>query len=227
MDAMTIESYRNSWNQQQQALRRILLSGSQHDEAIQLFLIQHAALHSSKVAQSAPWSFEDAVLDDMTEEQIRRIPRKLEHSVAWVIWHLARIEDVTMNVLLAGQPQILRRDNWLERMKVTVQDTGNAMDEAAVAELSATIDFKALRAYRVAVGRGTRATVQQLQPEQLKQKVEPSRLQQLMDEGAVAEESRGLLDYWGRQKIAGLLLMPPTRHNFIHLNEALRIKRRQ
>lgn len=101
------------------------------------------------------------------------------------------------------------------------------MDEADVARLSATIDIEALRAYRVSVGRRTREIVQQLDVEALKRKVDPIRLQQVMDEGAVIPEARGLVDYWSRRNIAGLLLMPATRHNLVHLNEALRLKRRR
>jgi hypothetical protein len=112
-------------------------------------------------------------------------------------------------------------------MKISVRNTGNAMDEAGVAKLSARINIEALRSYRLAVGRRTREIVRQLQAEDLKQKVDPSRLQQVMDEGAVVEAAQGLIDYWGRRNIAGLLLMPATRHNFIHLNEALRIKHRR
>lgn len=222
-----MESLRKSLNKRQTELRRMLSSSDQHDEAIALFLSQHAMLHSAKMAQTEPWSFEDAILDDMTEEQIRRIPRNREHSVAWCIWHLARIEDVTMNLLVAGSPQILHRDNWLERLKITAQDTGNGMDEESVAHLSRAIDIDALRAYRVAVGRRTREIVMQLGPEELKQKVDPSRLQQVMDEGAVVEAARGIVDYWSRRNIAGLLLMPATRHNIVHLNEALRLKKRR
>ncbi len=184
-------------------------------------------LHSVKMAQSEPWSFEDEILNDMTEEQIRRIPRNCEHSVAWCIWHIARIEDVAMNLLVAGSPQILYREDWLERMKTTFHHTGNAMDEEGVAKLSATIDIEALRAYRMAVGRRTREMVQQLDAEALKQKVDPIRPQQVMDEGAVLEAARGIVDYWGRRNIAGLLLMPATRHSLVHLNEALRLKGRR
>lgn len=43
-------------------------------------------------------------------------------------------------------------------------------------------------------------------------------------EGAVIDEARWLIEYWSRRKIAGLLLMPPTRHNFVHLNKSMRIK---
>jgi hypothetical protein len=222
-----MESYRKSWNKQQSELRRMLLNTDQHDKAIALFFSQHAMLHSAQIALSEPWSFEDEVLNDMAEGQIRRIPENCDHSVAWLIWHLARIEDVAMNMLVAGGPQILDVDNWLGQMKISVRHTGNAMDEAGVAKLSARINIAALRSYRLAVGRKTREIVKQLQPEDLKQKVDPSRLQQVMDEGAVVEAARGLIDYWGRRNIAGLLLMPATRHNFVHLNEALRIKQRR
>jgi hypothetical protein len=45
-----------------------------------------------------------------------------------------------------------------------------------------------------------------------------------MDEGAVVPAAHGIADYWASRNIAGLLLMPATRHNLIHLNEALRLK---
>jgi hypothetical protein len=61
----------------------------------------------------------------------------------------------------------------------------------------------------------------------LKQQVDPIRVQQVMDEGVVVEEARAIANYWSRRNIAGLLLMPATRHNLVHLNEALRLKRRR
>lgn len=221
-----MESHRRALNKRQTELRHVMMSFDQHDRAIRLFLRQHAMLHSIKVAQSEAWSFEDEVLNDMTEEQIRRIPRNCEHSVAWCIWHIARIEDVTTNLLVAGSSQILHRSNWLERMKMTACDTGNEMDAADMAKLGAMIDIESLRAYRIAVGRRTREIVQQLEPEELKQKIDPIRVQQVMDEGAVVEAARGIAEYWSRCNIAGLLLMPATRHNLVHLNEALGLKQR-
>jgi hypothetical protein len=57
-------------------------------------------------------------------------------------------------------------------------------------------------------------------------KVEPSHLQRVLDEGAVVEAAGGLIDHWGRRTKAGLLLMLSTRHNFIHLNEAWRVRQK-
>jgi hypothetical protein len=222
-----MESYRKSLNKRQTELRSLLSSSDQHEQAIALFLSQHAMLHSAKVAQTETWSFEDAVLKDMTEEQIRRIPRNCDHSVAWIIWHIARCEDITMNLLVAGSPQVLHQGRWLEWMKIAVRDTGNAMSREEIAQFSAAIDIEALRAYRVAVGCQTREIVKQLGPEELKQKVDPARLQRVWDEGALVEAARGIADYWGKRTIAGLLLMPATRHHIVHLNEALQIKRRR
>lgn len=222
-----LESYRKLCLKQQTELRQILMSFSQHGVAIELFFSQHAMLHSAKMAQTEPWSFEDEVLNDMNEEQIRRIPQNCDHSVAWNIWHTARIEDVAMNLLVAGDPQILHRDKWLERLKISARDTGNAMNREEMAVLSATIDIEALRAYRLTVGRKTREIVKGLRPEDLKRKVQPSRLQQVMDEGALVDSAVGIRDYWSKRNIAGLLLMPATRHSLVHLNEALSLKRRR
>jgi len=222
-----MESYRKSLNKQQTELRRLLSSSDQYEKAIELFLKHHAMLHSARMAQTESWSFEDEVLNDMAEEQVRRIPQSCDHSVAWLLWHIARCEDITMNLLVAGSPQVLHQDHWLERMKITAQDTGNAMSREEIAQFSAAIDIEALRAYRVAVGRRTQEIVRQLAAEELKQKVDPARLQRVWDEGAVVEAARGIADYWGKRTIAGLLLMPATRHNIVHLNEALQIKRRR
>jgi hypothetical protein len=222
-----MEKQRKRWNKRQGELRTQLESGDDHPEAIQLFLNQHAALHSANIDQKGSWSFEDELLNDLDEEVVRRIPLNCEHSIAWCIWHIARIEDVTMNMLVAGSAQRLGEDNWQDRMGISAIDTGNLMDEENVAELSAVIDIASLRAYRLAVGRRTREIAAELQPGDLRKKVVPDRLQSVVDEGAVVEAAYGLIEYWGKRTVAGLLLMPPTRHNFVHLNEAIGLKRRR
>lgn len=214
---------RLAWNQRQKILRRLLTSGGDHPAAIRLFLQQHAAVHTAQLAGDGGWSFADEVWQDLRDEQARCIPPNGEHSIAWLIWHLARIEDVTMNVLLAGQAQVFQ-DGWFERLGIPERHTGNLMRPEEITRFSTLIDLSALREYRTAVGRSTCAAAQALEPADLGQKVSPARLQRLLDEGAVIPSATGLLDYWGGLTHAGLLLMPPTRHNFIHLNEALRLR---
>ena len=217
---------RKFWNQQQQALRQNLARVDSHPKAIGLFLDQHAMVHAAEMSHAGLWSFEDEALDGVTESQMRMIPPNWEHSIAWMVWHMTRCEDVTMNLLVAGSPQVLLQEGWLEHMKINLRDTGNAMDADGVEEFSSVVDLQALRAYRMAVGCRTREIVMKLLPEQVKRKVDSARMEHIRSEGAVFEAASGLLDYWGGLSIAGLLLMPPTRHNFIHWNEALRIKKK-
>jgi hypothetical protein len=221
-----MDPHRKHWNEQQQSLRQALSRPEEHARAIELFLSQHAMLHAAEVSGAEEYSFDDELWDGLSGSDARRIPHKEEHSIAWCIWHLARIEDVTMNLFLAGSEQLFEQDGWAARLKVDLRDTGNAMTLAEVTALSLAVDVDALRRYRRAVGQRTREVVCQLTPGSLRQKVEPARLQRALDEGAVSYASSGLLEYWGGLTFAGLLLMPPTRHCLVHLNEALRLKQR-
>ena len=112
-----MDPHRKHWNQQQQKLQRALVRPADHASAIDLFLSQHAMVHSARLARTGLWSFDDEVWQDLDDADARRIPRHGEHSIAWIYWHMARIEDVTMNVLVAGRPQLALREGWLERIK--------------------------------------------------------------------------------------------------------------
>jgi hypothetical protein len=222
-----LEANRKICQKQQKELRQKLLSADEYQEACQLFFRQHAMLHSENMSRKGLFSLEDELFEDLSNESARRIPVGSEHSIIWNIWHIARIEDVTMNMLVAGTQQVMDRADWQKEMKVEFYDTGNATNVEKIRELSNTIDVAALRVYRAAVGRRTREIVKDIHPQDLKIKVDPDRIEQLRASGAVVEEASELLDYWSKRNIAGLLLMPATRHNLVHLNEGLRLKEKK
>ena len=219
-----MDQERKDWNKDQQVLKHLLSPSGDHQKGIELFLVQHSRLHTAEMSGSGLWSYSDEILDGLPDSLLRQVPPGFEHSIAWLIWHMARIEDVTMNLLVAGRPQLFYEQEWFINMKYLYRETGNALDATGIATLSASVDLQALLAYRVAVGRCTRLIIEGLQPDDLHQAVSSARLERVLAEGAVVESTRSLLDYWGGRTIAGLLLMPPTRHNFIHHNEAARIR---
>ena len=59
-------------------------------------------------------------------------------------------------------------------------------------------------------------------------KVKQDRLNRIFSEGGVlgAEESKWLLDFWGKKNIAGLIMMPVTRHQIVHLNDSFKLKKK-
>ncbi len=213
---------RQHWNRQFKILQDTWPKPVNFEECITICTDLHAMVHSAAMSNSGLYSFEDELWEKMTEEAFRKVHRE-DQSIAWKLWHAARIEDITMNMLIAGEPQIAHTGGWLERMGVSVRDTGNAMNEEEIGALSAALDMQALKDYRLAVGRRTRDIILALKAGDLKRKIEPSRLRKITDEGAVAEGAAWLADYWGRKTFAGLLLMPATRHNLVHLNESMRL----
>jgi hypothetical protein len=181
-------------------------------------------VHAARMSGSGLYSFEDEIFQDLIDASFLAIPENDHHSIAWIIWHLGRIEDVTMNILVADKPQLFYKDDWAKKLKMPLRHTGNGMTDKEIIDFSKKIDIKALKRYRIAVGKNTRKIVAGLKPDDLKQNVDPERIKRIWKEKAMLSNARGIVNYWGRRTIAGLLLMPPTRHCFLHLNEARRIK---
>jgi hypothetical protein len=211
------------WNAQHELLRRLLMKDKDYQRAIPVFLDHHAAVHAAKLQTGAHWSWHDEVLSGLTPEQMRYTSKGSPHSVAWRIWHMARIEDATMNVLLADSMQVFESGKWRDKLEIDCRSVGNEMADADIVKLSEVINLKALFAYRLAVGKRTRTVVKRLNLTELSQPPAPDRLQRLVAERVVQPPALWLLDYWGGHPAANLLLMPATRHSFVHLNEIKRM----
>jgi hypothetical protein len=117
-----VEPNRQYWSDQQQHFRRLLLRSDRHTDAIDAFLQQHAMLHTASLAPGTRWSFQDQISADLTDQQLRQIPSARLHSIAWLIWHIARTEDVTSNLLLANTDQLLFADHWFEHLATPTRE---------------------------------------------------------------------------------------------------------
>lgn len=219
-----MEQIREQWNDELKILRGLLESGSDHPRAVEMVQRLHAQTHTAAVGSAGLWSFQDEVLSGLDEAALRKVPARAEHSVVWMLWHIARCEDITMNLLVSGAPQVLTVGSWAEKVGGRIIHTGNALDVPAVSAFSAAVNVGAVLAYRQAVGERTQEVMAKIQPDEVKRKVEPARMQQVTLQEALPPEAQEVYDFWASRTIAGLLLMPATRHNFVHLNEALRMK---
>src|SRR5213596_2095836 len=123
-------------------------------DAKDLFLTQHAAVQSVAVGGN-PASAAERAFAGLSDEQMRIRPREDLNSLAWIMWHIARTEDVFVNLVLAGRPQVFD-GAWGGRLRVTRRDLGTGMKHAEVTELTQQVDLSALREYRDMVGRRTR-----------------------------------------------------------------------
>ena len=63
------------------------------------------------------------------------MPTSKDETIAWVLWHIARIEDLTMGILVAGDGQLFDT-GWKRRINLPVSDTGNALSDDGIMQLS-------------------------------------------------------------------------------------------
>lgn len=216
------DPYRQYWNRQFKILQDTWPKPDDFENCISICLELHAMVHSKTLTQECPVSFEDELWEKFDEGKFRQYHAG-DQSIVWKLWHSSRIEDMTMNVLISGRNQVFNECSWYDKLNIKARDTGNAMDEAEITEMSRTADIGALKEYRRAVAEKTRTVIKALEPNDLKRKVEQSRLDLLLSDGSVVQAAAGLLDYWGKKTCSGLLLMPATRHNLVHINESLRL----
>lgn len=220
---MSLQAHLKELNRLHKSLRAALTTGDGEEEAIHLFFALHSQLHSRLVSPNTPWSYEDFLLEGLDEGQFRKIPERQEHSLAWIVWHLSRVEDVTMNSLVARRDQVFERGSWQAKIGSPITHTANGTGLEVAQALSSAVDIVALRAYRVAVGIATQEIVQSLTVSDFKRKVSSEDIQRILKEGAVVPAGMDVVDYWNRRDVPGLLLMPPTRHTIVHWNEARKI----
>lgn len=213
------------WNTNQKQLRSILGKKATLFESIKLCLQQHAMVHASVVSQWEQATFEDELWKNLDETRFRTFVNHDHGTIARNMYHATRIEDICMNLLIKEDQQVFN-NNWKERLNITITDTGNAMTEEEVIALSNSINMQELKNYRIAVGKKTQELIRSLSFTDLKQKPSAQQLNAVLAQGAVldVEGANWLIGFWKRKTVAGLLLMPATRHNLVHINQSKRIK---
>ena len=184
------------------------------------YLQEHATVHSRAVAiPESGFALEDLIYANLSDDMARRRPRSDVNSIAWLTWHMARCEDVAMNVVIAGEKQLLESDGWGERLGVNRSDICTGMSDDEVGEFTEKVEIAALRAYRAAVGRRTRQIVDALEPSTLARSADPAHVERAFAEGAVGDGGRWVAQFW-QGKTIGWFLWLGTGHNFMHLGEA-------
>src|SRR5215470_13259143 len=115
-------------------------------DARDLFLDQHAVVHTAAVGGNK-MSAAERTLGGLTDDQMRVRPREDLNSLAWIMFHIARAEDIFLNPVLAGRDQVFD-EAWKRRLRITRTDFGIGMSSTDVTELTRQIDIGALREYR-------------------------------------------------------------------------------
>jgi hypothetical protein len=183
-------------------------------DARDLFLEQHAAMHSAAVGGNK-MSAAERTFGGLTDEQMRVRPREDLNSLAWVLWHIARAEDVFVNLVLASRPQVFD-EAWAKRLGVARRDFGTGMTSPEVTGLTRQIELGALREYRDVVGRRTREIVGAFKPADWQGVTSTDALQRAAADDAFGARAEMLVKVFsGRPRstvLSGIALFHPAGH---------------
>jgi DinB superfamily len=180
-------------------------------DAVQGFLPSHELMYRQMVDR----------FRQLTDDQMRRRPHPHLNSIAWLLWHMARSEDMGVNRLIANGPDVLTGDGWAARLDLSRRDMGTGMTDDEVVEFSARVNTVALRAYSAAVGRRTQELVRGLPAEALDEVPDPSHIHRvLVDEGVIGPNAGWVEQLYVGKPKGWLLFQLALRHPSGHLGQA-------
>nr|WP_314461266.1 DinB family protein [uncultured Clostridium sp.] len=211
-------------SEEHKALNQIIRKNQRTEEAKKIFLDIHKQLHRSNIKDREE-NETDRLFGDLEPWEYAVMPGRDDETIAWVVWHISRIEDLTMGILAARGNQLFDED-WCRKINSPIKDTGNAFTDEEIMAFSKQVNCQELLNYRSAVGERTREIVSRFTFEDMKRDVNKADLMKIQRDGGVTsqKESAWLLEFWGTKDVAGLLLMPPTRHVMLHLNDCCKWK---
>jgi hypothetical protein len=196
------------------------------NDGIKLLLDMHSILHDKKVYNNKENTIYNVLWENLKNETCKIITSK-ETSILWDIWHITRIEDIVANIIIGNTEEVLNAEIQ-EKLNIKIRDTGNAMSKEEIELFDKNVNIKALNEYRIKVGKQTVKIIKGLTFSDMKRKPEKKQLDKIMKSGGLLEKekSKWLLDFWGNKNIVGLIMMPITRHQTMHLNDCFSIKER-
>jgi hypothetical protein len=214
------------WNQKQKNLKLFLSDQKFFIDGKKVLLEMHSLLHDKKVYKTNGETIYDNLWENINEETCKVISSK-DTSILWNIWHITRIEDLISNIIM-GDKETIFNEEIQTKLNINISDTGNAMTYSEIESFNKKINIKELKEYRIEVGKSTKKIIETLELTDIKRKVVKEELDKIKENGGVINNANSiwLLDFWGKKNILGLIMMPITRHQVIHLNDCFKIKQK-
>jgi hypothetical protein len=184
----------------------------------ELFLSQHARAHAAHVGHP-DFSNQDLILKDLPLELLRNRPHSQLNSLAWLFWHMSRAEDIGVNLIIAGRPQVLDEDSWAKKLRISIRDIATGMTDLEVDEFSQQVDIVSLLDYRAAVGQRTQAIVHILSLKVLDEKIESDLVQRFRDAGVFGTNAEWVPQRWLGKPKSFTLMHTVLAHTYFHIGQ--------
>lgn len=167
----------------------------------------------------------DEIFDRCLAEDFSAMPLKTDDTIGFNLYHLQRIEDITSNTLVAGREQIFFARGYDKALNSPIITTANELPRDSLPEFSAKLDYEQLHKYIIEVHENTNRIIRETDFAASRLKISEERRNALIALNVVSTEDSAfwLVDYWCKKTVAGLMLMPFSRHQLMHIDGSMRI----
>ncbi len=86
--------------------------------------------------------------EGLSDEQLHFVPEGQSHSVAWCMWHAARIEDLFFQQIFQGKPAEWETGGWAAKSGLPEKGfgTGQTTEDAAALRIASLEQFRGYQA---------------------------------------------------------------------------------
>jgi hypothetical protein len=163
--------------------------------------------------------YETAVRNVLSAEQMKERPGGVGNSVAWLVWHVARSEDMIVNAIIREQPQILLEDAWQEKLGIDATHIGTGLGDDEVGNFTDKLDPIAADDYWRTVAESTYEWLRTLEASDLDRIPDFDKVLKAIPSVLASGDSQGAIDFWNGRSVAYLLGGVVINHGYIHVGE--------
>ena len=160
------------------------------------------------------------LVSNSSHKQLTEIGKYKGRTTVYNIWHITRIEDITMNSIVMNQSQVFN-DEWKKRMHSSIRSTGNELDERGILSFSKDIDFEELICYRNEVTKRSIEIINNLDFNKITTKLSKENYGYLIDTKDVDKSNEWLISYWTGTDVRRIIYTPLLSHHLMHLNQSI------
>jgi len=120
------------------------------------------------------WTFLSEALEGLTQEEVTWSPAPHCNSIAFILWHVTRVEDVLIHPIIQHIPGVYWTQGWKERMGIPAREMGFGYTEEQLRAWPVP-RLEDLRGYASAVHENTLTFLESLTLEMLLEVPRPER----------------------------------------------------
>ncbi len=152
-------------------------------------------------------------------EQLKVRPTPASNSIVWLMWHLARVEDMLINKFIRGEPQLIESKEWADRLGMSDQRIGTGSTDEEVEGFSSAADPAEVDAYWEAVSKNTRAWLKTISPADLDLVPDTEAQRQSASLTSTSKLDDAVISLYKGKSAAWTIANGVIMHGYLHVGE--------